>query len=980
MKNQDRKKEQSWVTGAVSEAINMVLLETLACETEEDIANACLAVAEELTDSKFGYIGEVNQEGRFDTIAISDLGWDRCKIPESDALILLKDMEIRGVWGRAIEDGIPMIANDPASHPDSVGIPEGHPPLTSFLGVPLKYAGKTMGMIALGNKESGYGQNDLRAIEKLSVAFVEVLMRKRTEVELTQYRERLEELVDERTAQLTATNEKLHREISERRKAEDRLRESEERLRALLESTSDWVWEIDAHLTYTYSSPKIRELLGYEPEEVIGKRPIDLMPPEEAKRVAAEFRPIAAARRSFERLENINLHKDGRLVVLETSGVPISDANGDFRGYRGIDRDVTKRKLAEEAIQRETAKFWGMISGMEEGVVFANAEDRIVEVNPYFSRLIGMDRDKIIGKIIWDFHHGELTDNLHKHIQKFRSGPNSPPAIIQRSLRDTQVIIRLQPIYRKEVYDGILLNVIDVTELVDARHTAEEANLAKSEFLANMSHELRTPLNAIIGFAEILRDGVCGELNEEQMTAVLDIHGSGKYLLQMINDILDLSKVEAGKMELQPEVFSIDNAIGDVQSIVRDMANRKQLDLQTSISIDLPNVYADQVKFKQIMYNLLSNAVKFTPEGGRIDIDISFDNNELLVSVADTGVGIAPEDHEAIFDEFKQVDSSRSREHEGTGLGLALTRRLVELHGGRIWVESEGLGKGSKFSFTLPAGTPAVDIDETLPEAHQKVSKMLTSTVQVSDHPSGKTILVVEDNPQASQLLCIYLGDAGYRTVVARDGDEAVNIAREMKPFAITLDIMLPKKDGWQVMKELKSFPDTRDIPVIIVSVVDDQSFGFNMGAVGYLVKPVDKGQLTYALKNLESEDTVSCILIVDDSPEDLRLMSTILQSEGFEVLEASDGVKGVAKAIQNNPDLIILDLLMPGMNGFDVVRTLQQHPKARDIPIIVCTAKELTAEDREMLNSKVESVVRKGEDAKAHLLAAVQKIERFQK
>ncbi len=265
MKEQNKTKEQFWVPGAVSEAINMVLLETLACETEEEIANACLDVAEELTHSKFGYIGEVNQAGRFDIIAISDLGWDRCKIPESDAMVLLKDMEIRGVWGRAIRDGKPMIANNPASHPDSVGIPEGHPPLTSFLGVPLKYAGKTMGMIALGNKESGYGQNDLKAIEKLSVAFVEVLMRKRTDEELTEYRERLEELVDERTAQLTATNERLHREIGERRKAEDKLKESEERLRALLESTSDWVWEIDANLTYTYASPKIRDLLGYEP-------------------------------------------------------------------------------------------------------------------------------------------------------------------------------------------------------------------------------------------------------------------------------------------------------------------------------------------------------------------------------------------------------------------------------------------------------------------------------------------------------------------------------------------------------------------------------------------------------------------------------------------------------------------------------------------------------------------------------------------
>ncbi len=233
----------------------------------------------------------------------------------------------------------------------------------------------------------------------------------------------------------------------------------------------------------------------------------------------------------------------------------------------------------------------------------------------------------------------------------------------------SQVIMRMQPIYRDEVYDGILLNVIDVTELVNAKREAEEANRAKSEFLANMSHELRTPLNSIIGFAEILRDGICGELNEDQVACAIDIHESGKHLLQMINDILDLSKVEAGKMELQLEEFSVDEALDDVQSIIRDTVSKKRLNLQIVIPEDLPDVYADLVKFKQIMYNLLSNAVKFTPERGSITIDADFNGDEFLISVKDTGIGLEPEDYEAIFDEFRQLDSSRSRQYEGTGLG-----------------------------------------------------------------------------------------------------------------------------------------------------------------------------------------------------------------------------------------------------------------------------------------------------------------------
>ena len=521
-------------------------------------------------------------------------------------------------------------------------------------------------------------------------------------------------------------------------------------------------------------------------------------------------------------------------------------------------------------------------------------------------------------------------------------------------------------------------NVAERTnELELANAKLKRADQLKSEFLANMSHELRTPLNAIIGFAEILRDGICGKLNELQTESVMDIHESGRHLLHMINDILDLSKIEAGKMELQSEEFSMASAMDDVHSIVRDMANKKKLDMQFVIPDDLPDIYADPVKFKQIMYNLLSNAVKFTPESGRITVDVQINNNddEFEIAVTDTGIGIAPENQEAIFDEFRQLDSSRSRQYEGTGLGLALTKRLVRLHGGRIWVESEGLGMGSKFSFTLPATRPGVGT--------RKIPEMLASATHTSsEHNHGKTILVVEDNPQAAQLLCIYLAEAGYDTVVATDGDEAVEMAREIKPFAITLDIMLPKKDGWQVMQELKGFQDTHDIPVIIISIVDNQSFGFSMGAVGYLVKPIDKDQLTHTLSNLElmsnSEDTVPCILVIDDNPEDLKLIGSILHSEGYGVLETLDGASGVAKAIEDHPDLIVLDLLMPGMSGFDVVKSLQGHPDARKIPIIICTVKELTSEDREILNNNVRSIIQKGEDAKAHLLEAVRKIEKL--
>jgi len=666
-----RAEEQLRRQGALLEAINKVLLETLTCETDEEVAQTCLSVAEELTDSKFGFIGEVNEAGRFDTIALSNPGWDACKIPESNAVVAINDMEIRGIWGRVIKDEKSLIVNAPSSHPDSVGIPEGHPQLTSFLGVPLKYASKAIGMIALANRESGYSTDEQKAVETLSVAFVEALMRKRAEEELRKARYELEIRVQERTAELMRANEALQAEISEREQAEEALAEERNLLRTLIDNLPDYIFVKDTESQFIINNiSHVRLLGGKTPEDVLRKTDFDFFPQELASQYYADEQEIIRTGEPLINRVESTIDQEERGQWLLTSKVPFQDSNGSIIGIVGMSRDITELKEAE-------------------------------------------------------------------------------------------------------------------AELMNAKREAEEANRAKSEFLANMSHELRTPLNSIIGFAEVLRDGICGELNEDQLECVSDIYESGRHLLRMINDILDLSKVEAGKVELQLEEFSVASAMDAVQSIIRDMANKKRLDLQIAVPESLPNTYADPVKLKQIMYNLLSNAVKFTPERGSIAVNAEFRGDEFLISVTDTGIGIAPEDYESIFDEFKQLDSSRSRQYEGTGLGLALTKKLVELHGGRIWLESEGPGLGSRFSFTLPAKKPETEIP-------QNMQDRLPSTVQVSDDPEGKTILVVEDTVQAAQLLCIYLTEAGYNTVVAPDGDTAVKMAREVKPFAITLDVMLP--------------------------------------------------------------------------------------------------------------------------------------------------------------------------------------------
>lgn len=502
----------------------------------------------------------------------------------------------------------------------------------------------------------------------------------------------------------------------------------------------------------------------------------------------------------------------------------------------------------------------------------------------------------------------------------------------------------------------------------------ERANKMKSEFLANMSHELRTPLNAIIGFAEVLRDKICGDLNEEQMEFVKDVHSSGQHLLQMINDILDLSKIEAGKMTLQYEVFSVPEAIEDVYNILKGLANKKNLQLKTSIQSNVGAIEADRVKFKQILYNLLSNAIKFTPQNGGITIDASIVNDQLQISVSDTGIGMKPEDQNKVFREFWQADSSFARKYEGTGLGLALSKKIIELHNGNIWFTSE-YGRGSTFYFSLPlkASYKAPVPKESEPEPSSVTGEKATSDKGMN------TVLVVEDDRMAANLLTVYLTKEGYNVVVAADGEDAIRKAKKFHPFLITLDIMIPKVDGWDVLSMLKNSPDTADIPVIIVSVIDNKELGYSLGAAEYLIKPIDREKLINTVNtciSLEKQGKPMRILVIDDDVKVVKYMSTLLEKAGFEVFKAYSGNAGINLAINNNPDLIILDLMMPNVSGFDVVEKLRIHPAAKKIPIIICSAKDITQEEKNKLNGDILTIIQKGNHTKEDLLAAVKKIE----
>jgi signal transduction histidine kinase/DNA-binding response OmpR family regulator len=494
----------------------------------------------------------------------------------------------------------------------------------------------------------------------------------------------------------------------------------------------------------------------------------------------------------------------------------------------------------------------------------------------------------------------------------------------------------------------------------------DTANRHKSEFLASMSHELRTPLNAIIGFSEVLLDRLFGDLNAKQEEYLQDVLESGRHLLSLINDILDLSKVEAGHMELEVGRFALPEILENGLTMIRERAGRHGIALSLEVDPAIDVIEADERKVKQVVFNLLSNAVKFTPDGGKVGIRVGRNEAGVWITVWDTGIGITPENQERIFEEFQQVEGVYTEKREGTGLGLALAKKFVELHGGQLWVESEA-GQGSRFTFTLPVGT--VPQPET--------TRALAAGAATGLEDSGPVVLVVEDDAAAAELLRLYLAGAGYRVEVARDGEEGFAKAWQLQPNLITLDLQLPKVDGWDVLIRLKGEPATRDIPVVIVSIVEEHGKGFALGAADYLVKPVSREEMLQALQRLgltrpRLRERLT-ILTIDDDPLAVELVETILTAEGFHVLKAYGGVEGLAVARQELPALLILDLLMPDLDGFAVLEQLRADPATAAIPIIILTSQNLTLHEKERLQGAMAYLAHKGEFSRLAFVELVQ-------
>ncbi|MCU1349471.1 MAG: hypothetical protein JWO56_2501, partial [Acidobacteria bacterium] len=500
---------------------------------------------------------------------------------------------------------------------------------------------------------------------------------------------------------------------------------------------------------------------------------------------------------------------------------------------------------------------------------------------------------------------------------------------------------------------------------------AEEANQAKSTFLANMSHELRTPMNAIIGFSEILVERLHERIEPKYLGFLKSILTSGQHLLNIINDILDLSKVEAGKMELYPETFSVRGAIESVCQVMKGLSTRKSITFEIDVLSDVTGIETDLAKFKQILYNLLSNAVKFSSMNASVEIRArrvdatELEPESVAISVIDRGIGIAPEHLKMIFDEFRQVDATASRQYGGTGLGLSLVKKFVELQGGAVEVTSKP-GAGSTFTFTLPVEFHGATIPSPI------VSRDGTVI------PPGQRVLVVEDDDASYDALCTYLQSAGYVPIRARTGEDALRLARTMRPLALTLDLVLPGMEGWEVLRNLKADEATSTVPVIIVSMLDNRELGLAFGADDYFVKPVDWPRLLRRLAEITSRASLPRnprLLLIDDDVSVHDMLEQELRKEGYQLEKAFSGAEGLERAERLQPDVIILDLSMPGMSGFQVAESLRQRESTSRIPILVFTAKDLSADDRAQLRTGVSAIVPKGTSAGMRLIRALENL-----
>lgn len=638
---------------------------------------------------------------------------------------------------------------------------------------------------------------------------------------------------------------------------------------------------------------------------------------------------------------------------------------------------ITQKKLSHT---NNELKFQKIAMDHHAIISSANVRGDIIAVNDKFTEVSGFSKDELLGKnhriVRTDDHHSSA---FYKEMWKTIAKGKIWQGEIKNKSKDGHsywVNSTIVPFLDAKTgkpyqYTSVRTDITSIKEtekaLNKAKSDAEAASVAKSAFLANMSHELRTPMNAIIGYSEMLMEDAEDEGYDEMIPDLQKISAAGKHLLSLINDVLDLSKIEAGQMELLLEDFDLSQTIKEVIDTTAPLFAKNSNVADTELSPDIKVVHSDVTKVRQVLFNLLSNAAKFTHEGN-ITIRTQLDECEgepwLLLSVKDTGIGIPEDKIDHVFAEFSQADESTTKNYGGTGLGLPLSRKFCDLMGGDLTVTSV-VGEGSVFTMSVP-----LKVKETQAEDEKQSTINNEGSLK---NPNAQLVLVIDDDINSRDILKRTLEDDGYRVEIAESGEKGLSLARELKPDLITLDIMMPDIDGWSVLKVLKEDSECDDIPVVMVSIVADKDAGFTLGAVDSLSKPVDRNALLkVAHKHAGSGRSGLRALVVDDEKINRDLIKRYLGEENWEIDEAENGRAALQKLTEQVPDIILLDLMMPEMDGFDFAEELRKIKEYRHIPIIVVTAKTLNQTDRERLAGSVEQVIQKGMIRRADLLADI--------
>lgn len=601
-----------------------------------------------------------------------------------------------------------------------------------------------------------------------------------------------------------------------------------------------------------------------------------------------------------------------KLVSAAASQVAASINNAEL--YRMIRESAERMGGMLRAQQEEASKNRAILEGIADGVMVADARGRVMLLNAAAEKILGLSREEIVGRPIQELSglYGAEGDTWLALIRQWSQAlptEGEPTSFESQFETEEKVVsVRMTPVRMKDEFLGTVSVFRDITREV-------AVDRMKSKLISTVSHQLRTPMTAIKGYTDLLYLGTVGEINEAQRHFLSIIKANADRLALLADDLLDISRLETGRLRLNFEFIHIGDIAEEIAASLQEQIAEKGLTLKLDIPEGLPLVNGDRDRVAQILTNLIDNACHYTPAGGQITVSAQARDNFLQVSVADTGIGIASEDREKIFERFYRADHPLVQEVAGTGLGLHIAKSLVEMHGGAIWVESE-LGQGSTFSFTLPLAEKGREMER--PPA-----------------PS-KRILVVEDEPDIAELIRYHLEGNGYRVTTVARGEEALAKAGQEKPDLITLDLLLPDMDGFEVLQRLKSDQETADIPVVIVSIVPDRKDGFRLGAVDYVTKPIDEGKLLSAIGAVLPKREV--ILVVDDDRDTAGLIQEVLNQAGFTVQTASNGLEALALARQEQPGLILLDLKMPKLDGYEVLKRLKRDRATQNIPVIVVT------------------------------------------